>query len=154
MPATDTKGTRIRVLCKKTRWYVPWDHSLSAEANHFNAACAWYAKQGRPVTEPIGEMFTPGEYIWIDISTTPHRIAPVPNHYGSTKQALVEQAMQVHRALEFAAALMRQWQPHGRDYQIGGDYNADRAEFLRRLKIVETLASQYESEAYSLSTID
>ena len=43
------------------------------------------------------------------------------------------------------------WQPHGRDYQIGGDYQADNEEYLRRLRLVEELAEQYESEAYSMS---
>jgi hypothetical protein len=64
---------------------------------------------------------------------------------------LVDQMMTVHRALEAAAHEMRLWQPHGRDYQIGGDYKADHAEHLRRLRLVEELAEQYESEAYSIS---
>lgn len=81
-----------------------------------------------------------------------HRISPVLNINGSPAHCLIDQMMEVHRALEAAADVMRKWQPHGRDYQIGGDYNADRTEFLRRLALVEQLASQYESEAYSLST--
>jgi hypothetical protein len=42
---------------------------------------------------------------------------------------------------------MCQWQPHGRDYQIGGDYQADRIEFLRRVGLLEAMAKQYEQEA-------
>jgi hypothetical protein len=83
-----------------------------------------------------------------------HRIAPVPNINGSPAHCLIDQMMEVHRALDSACEVMRRWQPHGRDYQIGGDYSADREEFVRRLRLVEELASQYESEAYSLSTVE
>jgi len=80
-----------------------------------------------------------------------HRISPRPWINGSSADRLIDQMMQVHRALEAAAYEMRKWQPHGRDYQIGGDYHADREEFQRRLRLVEELAAQYESEAYSIS---
>ena len=85
-----------------------------------------------------------------------HRISPRPWINGSSAERLVEQIMKVHRALEDAAHQMRLWQPHGRDYQIGPDgpasYMADHDEFRRRLRLVEELAEQYESEAYSIST--
>jgi len=81
-----------------------------------------------------------------------HRIAPVPNINGSPAHCLIDQMIEVHQALDAAAACMRKWQPHGRDYQIGGDYQADHAEFRRRLTLVEELAAQYESEAYTLAT--
>jgi hypothetical protein len=80
-----------------------------------------------------------------------HRISPRPWVNGSSSYDLIDQTMTVHRALEDAAHAMRLWQPHGRDYQIGGDYQADHAEYLRRLKLVEELAAQYENEAYSIS---
>ena len=80
-----------------------------------------------------------------------HRISPKPWINGSSAERLVDQMMTVHRALEAAATAMRMWQPHGRDYQIGGDYQADHEEYLRRLRLVEELAEQYESEAYSMS---
>lgn len=80
-----------------------------------------------------------------------HRISPVPNMNGSPAHILVEQMMEVCHALEQAAKIMRQWQPHGRDYQAGGDYKADRAEFERRNALIDEMARQYESEAYSLS---
>ena len=80
-----------------------------------------------------------------------HRISPRPWINGSSAERLVDQMMTVHRALGDAAPAMRMWQPHGRDYQIGGDYQADHAEYLRRLKIIEELEAQYESEAYSIS---
>ena len=70
---------------------------------------------------------------------------------GSSARLLLDQMMRVHRALLDAATAMRMWQPHGRDYQIGGDYQADHEEYLRRLRLVEELAEQYESEAYSMS---
>jgi len=79
-----------------------------------------------------------------------HQIAPVPNINGSPAQCLIEQSMEVHHALEAACEVMRRWQPHGRDYQIGGDYTADRREFVRRLAAVEELAAQYEHEALEL----
>lgn len=84
-----------------------------------------------------------------------HRIAPRPWINGSPAHLLVEQMMAVHRALEAAAQQMRIYQPHGRDYQIGPErdsaYRADHEEYLRRLRVIEELAEQYESEAYSIS---
>lgn len=84
-----------------------------------------------------------------------HRISPRPWINGQSAQRYVDQMMRVHAILADAAGMMREYQPHGRDYQIGPDreeaYQADRKEFLRRLRIVEELAAQYESEAYSIS---
>lgn len=81
-----------------------------------------------------------------------HRISPRPWINGSSADMLVDQMLTVHRALDAAAHEMRQWQPNGRDYQIGPDgpaaYKADHKEFIRRLRLVEELAAQYESEAY------
>ena len=79
-----------------------------------------------------------------------HQIAPVPNRNGSPADVLAEQMMEVCHALEAAVTLMARWQPHGRDYQIGGDYQADRTEFLRRLGLVEAMAQQYQREAISM----
>jgi hypothetical protein len=79
-----------------------------------------------------------------------HQIAPVPNLNGSPADVLAEQMMEVCHALEVAVGAMCKWQPHGRDYQIGGDYQADRTEFLRRLGLVEAMAQQYEREALSV----
>lgn len=79
-----------------------------------------------------------------------HQIVPVPNRNGSPADVLAEQMMEVCHALEQAVTLMARWQPHGRDYQIGGDYQADRTEFLRRLGLVEAMAQQYEREAISM----
>lgn len=76
-----------------------------------------------------------------------HMISPVPNLNGSKASDLAAQMQSVANALEDAATLMMRWQPHGRDYQIGGDYKADREEFLRRLGLVTALAHQYEDEA-------
>lgn len=76
-----------------------------------------------------------------------HQIEPIPNINGSKADDLAEQMWSVSAALEQAAETMRQWQPHGRDYQIGGDYQADQAEFLRRLRLVDELAQQYQTEA-------
>jgi hypothetical protein len=80
-----------------------------------------------------------------------HQIAPVPNINGSPASSLAEQMFIVTHALEEAADAMRKWQPHLRDYQIGGDYQADRAEFFRRLRLVEELAEQYETEGVAVS---
>lgn len=76
-----------------------------------------------------------------------HQIAPVPNLNGSKASDLADQMMEVSRALWTATDVMLRWHPHGRDYQIGGDYQADRDEFLRRYGVVEALAQQYEREA-------
>jgi len=80
-----------------------------------------------------------------------HAIAPVPNLNGSSAQDLADQMMRVSAILKDAVGLMATWQPHGRDYQIGGDYQADRTEFLRRVGLVEALAQQYEREAIAVS---
>lgn len=79
-----------------------------------------------------------------------HSISPVPCLNGSPADVLVDQMMEVHHALDAACELMRRWQPHGRDYQLGGDYQADRAEFVRRLRLVEELAGQYQMEAIAV----
>lgn len=84
-----------------------------------------------------------------------HRISPRPSINGSSAERLVEQMMTIARALETACYEMRMHQPHGRDYLMVPDgpaaYRADHAEFRRRLKLVEELAEQYESEAYFIS---
>jgi hypothetical protein len=80
-----------------------------------------------------------------------HAIAPVPNHNGSPASDLADQMFTVAHALEEAADAIRKWQPHGRDYQIGGDYQADREEFLRRLRLIDELARQYETEGVAVS---
>ena len=79
-----------------------------------------------------------------------HTISPVPNLNGSPADVLGVQMMEVSRSLDAAITVMSRWQPHGRDYQIGGDYQADREEFLRRLGLVEALAHQYAREAHNV----
>ena len=79
-----------------------------------------------------------------------HQIAPVPNLNGSPAQDLADQMMRVSAILKDAVGMMATWQPHGRDYQIGGDYQSDRTEFLRRLGLVEAMAHQYEREAIAV----
>ena len=74
-------------------------------------------------------------------------ICPIPCWNGSKASDLADQMMQVSHALEEAAAVMRKWQPHGRDYQTGGDYTADRQEFERRHKVLTAMAEQYYREA-------
>lgn len=76
-----------------------------------------------------------------------HMISPIPNWNGSKADDLAAQMQSVANALEDAATLMRQWQPHGRDYQMGGTYMADRAEFERRHSLLCELADQYGEEA-------
>lgn len=79
-----------------------------------------------------------------------HQIAPVPNLNGSQASDLADQMMEVSHALDTAVTIMARWQPHGRDYQIGGDYQADMREFLRRLGLVEALRQQYVKEAMAV----
>jgi hypothetical protein len=76
-----------------------------------------------------------------------HMISPVPNMNGSKASDLAAQMFSAATALEGALSIMRQWQPHGRDYQIGGDYQADRKEFERRHALISEIAMQYEVEA-------
>ena len=74
-------------------------------------------------------------------------ICPVPNINGSKADDLAAQMTSVARAIEDAATLMRQWQPHGRDYLTGGDYQADRREFEQRHRVLTDMAEQYQREA-------
>ena len=60
-----------------------------------------------------------------------HRISPRPCINGSSSYDLIDHTMTVHRGLGDAAHAMRLWQPHGRDYQIGGDYVPDAARGIR-----------------------
>lgn len=76
-----------------------------------------------------------------------HMISPVPHWNGTPANDLANQMVDVVDALDAVAAVMRKWQPHGRDYQGGGDYMADRREFERRHKLVSELAEQYQREA-------
>lgn len=80
-------------------------------------------------------------------------ISPVPCLNGSKADDLAEQMLEVHRALQAAADIMRKWQPHGRDYQIGGDYMTDRREFERRHRLVSELEYQYYQEAERMMDI-
>ena len=83
-----------------------------------------------------------------------HMISPVPNLNGSHASVLAEQMADVSRSLDAALSLMCQWQPHGRDYQIGGDYMADRKEFERRAAVVSELVKQYMDEAIRVMEFD
>lgn len=76
-----------------------------------------------------------------------HMISPVPNWNGSKASELAAQMQSVANAIEDAATLMRQRQPHGRDYQMGGDYHTDRMEFERRHRLLTAMAEQYSLEA-------
>jgi hypothetical protein len=76
-----------------------------------------------------------------------HMISPVPHWNGSKADDLAGQMAAVANAIEDAATLMRQWQPHGRDYQGKGDYLADREEYMRRQLVLSEMANQYMAEA-------
>jgi hypothetical protein len=76
-----------------------------------------------------------------------HMIKPMPHWNGSKADDLAAQMQSVAIAIEDAATLMRQWQPHGRDYQGTGDYLSDRREFERRHRLLTELAEQYSLEA-------
>lgn len=76
-----------------------------------------------------------------------HMISPVPHWNGSKADDLAAQMQAVGNAIDEAATLMRQWQPHGRDYQGTGDYLADRDEYLRRHWVLTEMADQYKAEA-------
>lgn len=76
-----------------------------------------------------------------------HMIRPVPNINGTPANDLANQMVDVVEALDHAMEVMRKWQPHGRDYQIGGDYQADHAEYMRRHLVLSEMADQYQAEA-------
>lgn len=80
-----------------------------------------------------------------------HRIRPVPCLNGDQKQTLLDQITRAHHALMEAAMAMSQAAPNGRNYQLGGDLKADRAESDRRIEAVQTIAHQYWLDAVVLA---
>jgi len=80
-----------------------------------------------------------------------HVISPVPNLNGSKEGDLIEHCMNVRTELLWAVQLMLTCLPHPRDYQTGGDYQADRAEAERRVAVVQSLAEAYYRDAIAVA---
>lgn len=80
-----------------------------------------------------------------------HRIQPIPCLNGDQKQTLLNQITHAHHALMEAAMVMCQAAPNGRNYQLGGDLKADRAESDRRIEAVQAIAHQYWRDAVVLA---
>jgi hypothetical protein len=77
---------------------------------------------------------------------------PVVNLNGSSREALVEQRLDIQRALiETLAALQRAW-PHGRDYQTVGRDRLVRADavFQARRDALVALLDEIEAEAAAI----
>ena len=78
-------------------------------------------------------------------------IRPAVNLNGDTKQTLLDQTTEARRALQAAAVAMIQAAPHGRNYQTGGDFQADRQEFSRRIKLIQELADLYHQDTVAIA---
>ncbi len=74
-------------------------------------------------------------------------IAPQVNNNGTDVDELVGMAVNIRMDLLDVAMAMKRALPHGRDYQTGGDYEADRAEAERRIAVVQDIAEAYYQDA-------
>lgn len=81
-------------------------------------------------------------------------IRPIPCLNGDREQTLRDQMVAAHNVLLEAAFVMRQALPHGRNYQLGGDYAADRDEAVRRIALAQDLAELYYQDAIALDKED
>lgn len=81
-------------------------------------------------------------------------ILPIVNNNGTSRQELIQQRREVHRALEDVLAELRMMNPHGRDYQTdptGEQYKLARAQHDRRVKTISDLKGEIMDEAVALS---
>ena len=81
-------------------------------------------------------------------------INPVPNINGTAKNVLMDQILAARAALRAAIRAMEDAAPNGRDYQIGGDLAASRAESDRRILAVMEIADLYGKDANQLADLD
>lgn len=74
---------------------------------------------------------------------------PQPNINGTSKEALVRQYRDVHRALGEAIELICEHAPHGRDYQTlpAGSFEQARSEHFARLAKLENVKAEIEAIA-------
>lgn len=79
-----------------------------------------------------------------------HMIEPYPNLNGSSPERLSDLLADVCHAIIALKDAMAQATPHGRDYQTGGDYIADRREHLRRWDVIDELLRQYQDEMFAI----
>lgn len=63
LPATDTKGTRIKASCTRGSVIVPWDYAESSERNHALAACELVKRFAQEDTGRYGTV--PVENPWL-----------------------------------------------------------------------------------------
>ncbi len=79
-----------------------------------------------------------------------HEINPVVNMNGTSEADLMEAFLNARESLLEAFDQVRATAPNGRDYQAGGDLNADVAEYQRRARQVEELAELFYHDAIRL----
>ena len=79
-----------------------------------------------------------------------HQIRPSISPNGSHPSVLSETAAEVYWKLIEAQDAMGLLCPNGRDYQGGGDYQADNREHWRRMGVVQELIDQYLLESKEL----
>jgi len=67
LPATNTKGQRVKAVCYGGSVVVPWDYRLDVEPNHCRAAWKLARKLGEEVSpyELLGGSLPDGSYCWI-----------------------------------------------------------------------------------------
>ncbi len=83
-----------------------------------------------------------------------HIIRPIPCLNGDQEQTLRDQMVDAHNALLEASFIMRKAMPNGRNYQLGGDFAADRDEAIRRIAAAQDLADLYYQDAAALDKED
>jgi hypothetical protein len=79
-----------------------------------------------------------------------HQIRPSISPNGSHPSVLSETAAEVYWKLIEAQDAMGLLCPNGRDYQGGGDYQADHREHWRRMGVMQELIDQYLLESKEL----
>jgi hypothetical protein len=75
---------------------------------------------------------------------------PHVNMNGSARQSLIDQRLLVRRHVWAAVEALKQMHPHGRDYQGGGDREADLGVWQARLTALTTMYDDLEAEALDI----
>lgn len=66
LPATNTRGTRVKAAAGGVSLIKSWEHALSAEQNHHAAARELWASLGWHSIGPLlGGCLGDGNYVWV-----------------------------------------------------------------------------------------
>lgn len=85
--------------------------------------------------------------------TTKSLIPPTINLNGTDAKQLLDQQVEVWRAIDTLQKAMADAAPHGRDYQTRpGEYPSARDAWLQRMQIVAMLKLEIEQHALAIQT--